>query len=341
MIKKLLVLLISLSLLFTVGCKKDANEVNNNENVSSEVSNEPVNLVVNPLTGSSDCKETAANKRPVAVMINNISVAQKVQTGLGKADIVYETEVEGGITRLLAVFQDITEVDKLGTIRSARYDYIDLAMGHNAVYVHHGSDKTYAAGHLTDADSFEIHENNGGFRISNGLSLEHTLYTTGENLWASISKKFSDVSNSKSEPWQSFSAEELQLSEAANTVTVKFSGAQKTVFKYDTESGKYVRYTGTTERKDYETGESMYFKNVFVLNTSIGDLPDKYHKNIELEGGDGYYFVNGTYTPIKWTKGASENPIKLTNLDGSELKVNVGNSWVCISDKNRAKPVIE
>ena len=80
-------------------------------------------------------------------MINNISVAQSVQTGLSKADIVYETEVEGGITRLLAVFQDITAAEKIGTIRSARYPYVDLAMGHNAIYVHCGQDGTYCEPH--------------------------------------------------------------------------------------------------------------------------------------------------------------------------------------------------
>lgn len=73
-------------------------------------------------------------------MINNISTAQPVQTGLNKADIIYETEVEGGITRLMAVFQDITTAEKIGTIRSARYPYVDLAMGHNAIFIHCGQD---------------------------------------------------------------------------------------------------------------------------------------------------------------------------------------------------------
>ena len=58
---------------------------------------------VNPLTGLKNLPKEKANARPVAVMINNISVAQRVQTGLNAADIIYETEVEGGITRLMAV----------------------------------------------------------------------------------------------------------------------------------------------------------------------------------------------------------------------------------------------
>ena len=146
MIKKFLAAFLSLALLCMAGC-------GGSENTNSPVDNtpkpepkpEPI-VFVNPLTGVENIEDEAITyRRPVAVMINNISVAQKVQTGLTQADIVYETEVEGGITRLMAVFQDITKVEQFGTVRSARYPYVDLAMGHNAIYVHHGQDNTYCA----------------------------------------------------------------------------------------------------------------------------------------------------------------------------------------------------
>ena len=71
-------------------------------------------------------------------------------------------------------------------------------------------------------------------------------------------------------------------------------------------------------------------KNVFILFTTIRNYSDNYHRQVMLESGDGYYCVNGTYTAIKWNKGAAKNGFKFTKADGSELTVNPGNSWVSI-----------
>ena len=117
-------------------------------------------------------------------------------------------------------------------------------------------------------------------------------------------------------------------------LTIPFSNSSITGFKYDSATGKYERNFKGTVNKDYVTGETTQVKNVFVLLTSIGNYADGYHKNISLQGGDGYYFANGTYTPIKWQKGAAKNAIKFTNTDGTTLTVNQGNSWVCITNKS-------
>lgn len=348
MSKKLLCVFICLLAVLTVGCSKkpESLSVDREEDppVSSDVSSvvEPV-FALNPLTGVTDLDPEMEGKRPVAVTINNISVAQPVQTGIGNADVVYETEVEGGITRLVAVFQDTTKIDKIGTVRSARYAFIDLAMGHNAIYVHHGQDGTYAQPHLKDVARFVVSENAGGARIKNGLAREHTLYAYGDNLWSAIKNAGIKTENTKNGTWQTFADEEtvITLANTATSVTVPFSGSYKTAFKYDAATGKYIRYFNSTERKDYVTGQSEYFKNVFVLMTYISNYSDGYHRNVSLSSGDGYYFVNGTYTPIKWSKGAASNGFKFTNADGTPLTVNAGNSWVCIANKSTSQPAIQ
>lgn len=343
MSKKIIALLLCMSLCLLVACSK------NTERLSVDAGDEP-NLsdvlpvtYKNPLTGISGMAGDKADDRPIAIMINNISTAQRVQAGLSKADIVYETEVEGGITRLLALYQDVTAAEKIGTIRSARYAYVDLAMGHNAIYLHHGQDDRYCGPHLKDVDDINIAENNYAKRIKNGLSSEHTLYTEGEILWDGLKADKVNTERDSSASWVDFADEEesLTFSTAANTVTVPFSASYKTVMKYDAASGKYTRYFGSTERKDYFTGDSTTVKNVFVLLTSIGSYSDGYHKNIALTSGNGYYCVNGTYTPIKWSKGAARNGFTFTNPDGSKLSVNAGNSWVCIADAGRSAPIFE
>lgn len=337
MTKKILAALLGLALLFMAGC-------GGAENTNSPVDNtpkpepkpEPV-VFVNPLTGIENIEdEEITYRRPVAVMINNISVAQKVQTGLTQADIVYETEVEGGITRLMAVFQDITKVEQFGTVRSARYPYVDLAMGHNALYVHHGQDNTYCAPHLKDTQAFTIAANNAGARIKNGLATEHTLYGYGPKLWEWFQTKTKfDLDLDTVKTWQNFtkSDESLTFDGVATNISVPFSNSYKTVFKYDEVNKNYVRYFKDTQRLDYLTAAPESFKNVFVLITDITNYPDGYHRQVALESGEGWYCVNGTYMPILWSKGAASDSFKFTDVNGNTIKVNQGNSWVCIAKK--------
>lgn len=336
MTKKLFAALLSLALLCAAGC--GGNDTNSQVDTPSMPEPEPEPIIyVNPLTGIQNIEEEEViYRRPVAIMINNISVAQKVQTGLTQADIVYETEVEGGITRLMAVFQDITKVEQFGTVRSARYPYVDLAMGHNAIYVHHGQDNTYCKPHLKDTQAFTIDSNNAGARIKNGLASEHTLYGYGPQLWDWFKTKTKfDLDLDRAVPWQTFASadESLTLEGVATNVSIPFSASYNSVFKYDEVNQKYVRYFKNTERLDYLTSAPEYFKNVFVLITDITNYPDGYHRKVALESGEGWYCVNGSYMPILWSKGAASDSFKFTDLEGNTLKVNQGNSWVCIAKK--------
>ena len=339
MLKRGLILLMSLCMVIGVaGCKKNPGNLSVESGADSSLSiiEEPEEFALNPLTGIKDLDIGKEKNRPVAVMVNNISVAQPVQTGIGKADIVYETAVEGGITRLMAVYQDISKVKKIGTVRSARYAYIDLAMGHNALYVHHGQDRYHAMSHLNDVGHFVVGSGQGGGRESNGLSTEHTLYAYGKELWSKIKASGLETKNKSTDNWVKFADEdtEIELEAPATDISVTFSGSYKTGFKYDSESKKYIRYSNGVLRKDYVTGESESFKNIFVLKTSIYKYPNctdgKNHKYVDLSSGKGYYIVNGTSTEIKWSKGSSSNPLKFTDLEGNEITVNPGNTWVCL-----------
>lgn len=345
--KKILTAALCLSLFFVAGCntEKDTSSIPNtsipvsSDDVSSEEIIEP-EFAINPLTGTEDLDPAFANKRPVAIMINNISVAQSVQCGLSNADIIYETEVEQGITRLMAVFQNVSAVNQIGTIRSARYAYIDLAMGHNAIYCHHGQDPAYAKPHLKHTTAFEIHENNAGKRLSNGKAKEHTLYTYGNKLWSVLSSSVK-VENKNSGTWQNFVSQEEVVNVAggvANNVTIPFSRPQKTTFTYDVNTGKYLRYSNGVALADYSTGAKVNVKNIFVLLTSITNYSDGYHRNVNLSSGKGYYVTNGAYTEINWSKGNASSPIKFTNLDGTPLEVNAGKSYVAFMNKNTGSP---
>ena len=90
---------------------------------------EPEN--VNLLTGVADLSEEAVGKRPVAVMINNIEAALP-QYGISEADLLFELPVEGGVTRLMALYGDYTAVPQVCSVRSCRYYFPILAAGYDA-----------------------------------------------------------------------------------------------------------------------------------------------------------------------------------------------------------------
>ena len=338
MIKKIFALILVISMLFCVGCNKDADmgSTNTDEDVA------PVEtLSVNSLTGLKDIPEDKLNARPVAVMVNNINVAKDIQAGLPAADIVYETEVEGGITRLMAVYKNIDAVNQIGSIRSARYVYVDLALGHDAIFVHCGSDPTYCRPRLKTMDDLDIYDGSYGKKIENGKSGDHKLYTFSDQLKKGFDKKgFRQVEKS-SNTWANFVGEDEKVTLTggdATEVTVPFSSSHKAEFKYNAEKGKYQRYISGKLQKDYATGETVDVENIFVLLTTIKDYPDGKHREVALTGGDGYYFSDGKLTFIKWQKGSANNGFKFTDTEGNELKVNAGNSWVCIADKNKSNP---
>lgn len=343
MFKKILAAGFAALMIFAVGC--DQNVVYDNlsdyESQSPVVENTP-DLSVNPLTGVAEFEDTAkAKQRPIAVMVNNLdNSVRKVQTGLSKADIVYETEVEGGLTRLMAVYQDISGLDKIGTVRSARYPYIDLALGHNAVYVHFGYN-IYCKGHLTDVDDIDFKDNSkGSKRISNGLATEHTAYAFAEELNDRISKEF-DMTVKSVKPWANFTNTALTLDGgAATSVSIPYP-ASTTNFTYDAGSGLYTRLLGSTVQTDYFTEEKTQVKNIFILLTNMSYYADGKTRKVEFNSGDGYYITNGTVQFIKWSKGSATNGFKFTDTEGKEIEVSAGKSWVCIASKNTCNPTFE
>lgn len=125
-----------------------------------------------------------AKNRPVAVMTENTHVTLP-QYGIGNADIIYECPVEGGITRLMTIYQDYASLKKVGNVRSCRLYYVYFAKEFEAVYFHAGESK-YALDVLNSSfiDNVDGITGKGGafYYRDNSRRAPHNLYTTGENL---------------------------------------------------------------------------------------------------------------------------------------------------------------
>lgn len=293
---------------------------------------------VNPLTGLPVSEDISRN-RPYAVMMNNIKTAVP-QEGIASADIIYETLAEGGITRMVAVFQDISVVDKLGSIRSARPYFIDLAQAHDAIYIHAGgSSDAYTqlkARNITNIDGV----NGSGetfyrdsWRKSN-MGLEHSLMLDTTLLPAYVEKNSLRTTHSDGyECNMVFSDEAMTDGESGENVVVTFSSSKTTSMAYDAENGLYTLSQYGTTMTDSSDGSAVRVKNVIVLYASISKIPkdDAGRLQMTLTGtGNGYFIRDGKYIEITWSKDSYDSQFKYTAKDGSQVEFGRGSTYIAI-----------
>jgi hypothetical protein len=301
----------------------------------------------NPLTGEGTMVDYSGT-RPVAVMLNTIKQSLP-QSGNSKADILIEIAEEGGITRILGIYQDLSGVGTLGAVRSTREYFYSWAQGFDAILVHAGGDSWVLNQIQSDGNNTidSITRNRGAFwRDQNRLtylSLEHTLFTSSDNLTNWLANSTVPTTHTKDNYTKLNFTDELPedfMTEPAKNVKVTFSGYKSTSFKYNETTGKYDVFFWDTEPYMDEASQSQVeVTNVIVLpvpNWGDYDVWGKLRQKYNLSGGVGYYVSGGEYTQINWTKGdynqLSEygNPFNMTTLDGEPVSMAAGNTYICV-----------
>ncbi len=281
-----------------------------------------------------------SKSRPVAVMINNLAAARPYHSGLQDAYLVYEIIVEGGITRLMAVYKD-ANVDKIGSIRSARHYFLDYALENDAIFVHWGfSDQASNDIKTLSIDNIDgLYYGNTYFWRDDALnvSLEHKAFTNTEKINEAINK-FGYRNTTKKDPLISYSVDEIDMASMegatlANNVSIKYSSSVTTSYEYDAESKTYKRSVNGQPHTDYITKEQYTAKNIItyqVNNTTIsGDT--KGRQNIDNIGsGEGYFISNGYAVPITWEKKSRSNKTIYKYKNGAEININDGNTYIQI-----------
>lgn len=294
----------------------------------------------NPLTGL-PMEPEYENLRPIAIMLNNLKAAQP-QLGISRADIVYEVPAEGGITRMLCLYQTVEDVDILGSVRSARPYYIELALGHDAIFVHAGgSQEAYSDLYswkvdrmdgVRGGDDAQIFWRDADRRKNNGY--EHSLITSGEKILEYLAK--GKITTEHGGDWQ---YDQLFIEdgtpeegEAAEHIQVRFSNYKTGTFDYDAASGRYLVGQYGEAHVDGSTGDQVSAVNVLVLKTSMVVLDEEGRLRVKTTGeGEGLYFCGGKAIPIRWSREDRNSPFVYTLEDGlTPLSLGKGNSYVCV-----------
>lgn len=311
-----------------------------------EVAEEPEPYIpsgTNPLTGL-PMEPEYENLRPVAVMLNNLRAAQP-QLGPSLADIIYEVPAEGGITRMMALYQTLEGegVGNLGSIRSSRPYYIELALGHDALYVHAGgSPEAYSDIAAWGVDNMDGVNGGSDAKIfwrdaerRKTMGYEHSLLTSGENILEYLAQgRFSTEHRSNYTYGQKFVEDGTPLNGSpAQHVRVKFSQYKTGTFDYDAQSRKYLVGQYGADYVDGNTEEQVTVTNLLVLETNISVIAGDSYGRMKVKttgAGDGWYCCGGKSIPIRWSRANKNSPFAYATQGGTPLNLERGNSYVCI-----------
>ncbi len=304
-------------------------------------------LNYNELTG--EWSKEYKPHRPIAVMINNLKEALP-SSCTKQADIIYECMVEGGITRIMPLFSEYSDLEKVGSVRSARHYYINIANEYDAIYVHYGQSKPAKK----MLEKKKIDNINGmtydpGFYRDNARVAPHNAYTTGERILQGIKDLgYSDQYKDSHKKVLSFNEEDTDIEDgiaAEGTVHVNFSSYSQPYFVYNAEKKLYDRYEYNAPQIDNMADENdnvLTFKNIIVMQSSYECINPKndLQELTQVGEGNGYYITNGKAIKIKWSKSSKKSKTKYTKEDGSELLLNPGKTWISIIGNSEQAGVV-
>lgn len=294
--------------------------------------------------------EKIANRRPYAMMINNIEYAARFQSGVSQASILYEAKVEGGITRLMAIFEKFN-AKKIGSARSARHYYVSVASEYDAIFVHFGHTK-FALSKIDKlgVDNISGLSGVGGsvFYRDNSIAAPHNAFTSkaGLDKGRKILKYRKNYKDDFEGHYKFYSEDtDLQSDKIANKVTIKFSGYTSPYFIYNEKDKMYYRYQYGSKHVDASNGKQLKFKNLIIQYVDdepiVPGHPKDYRTiNFENATGKGKYITNGKAIDITWKKNEKKGFMKYYGPDGEELVINPGKTYVALFPDEGSKLTI-
>ena len=272
----------------------------------------------------------------LVVKIDDTSPAHP-QAGLEDADVVYIEQVEGGLTRLAAVFSSkIPAV--VGPVRSARISDIEILQQYGRVaFAYSGAQAKFlpviAAANLENLgaqhQSREIYANDPARVAPTAMMLQ------AQKLMAKVSAEKLSVDISKSVGWNFGGAPDtgtaissVKVSWPANSYDVTWSGSQKRWL---------LSQRGVADLS--ATGLQLGPTTFVIQLVSI--TPSEYHDKVggvtpfsaTVGSGKGYVLRDGVSIAANWNRATGDQGTIWTDLSGAEINFAPGQVWIALTDK--------
>ncbi|HBI33968.1 MAG TPA: hypothetical protein DEA43_03870 [Candidatus Moranbacteria bacterium] len=308
---------------------------------------------VSPITGLA-CDNW--NKRSFAVM-QPADVAARPLAGLSQADMVVEmVAVYGSITRLMGVYGCNTP-EEVGSLRSARHDFVHLAKSLDSIYVHWGrADIEEFKNVLNSGIIDDMNCNNdagksagqycfrkeaeGNMRgVDTGYAKFTSLLEGAKTFGYSTENKFLGY------PHQTEAA--LDQRPNGGNLRVAYAKPFDVEYDYDKTSNSYFRTWGGVADTDRNNKQKIAPKNVVVMIADAAPIKvGEQYANIQIgdpwfdqnDSGSAFFYMNGQQYKGAWKKDKNKIDSKLFFFDetGQEIKFVPGQIWIDIIDPGQA-----
>lgn len=295
---------------------------------SGETSKEPSSIA------GLNCE--TAQRRPMAVMMASDPEARPL-SGIGAADLVIEMPVTpNSVTRFMAIYQCQTPKE-IGSIRSAREDFIPLAAGFDAIYAHWGGEHGALAEldrHVIDNinalqfDGTIFYRKSGIKPPHNGFSNLDLLFQQAKAFYYSLTKDFSGYPHTDTAPAKN-------ISNVATVVTLDYLSPYNVSWTYDQKTNLYSRSRGGASEIDKNTNQQVTASVIAMMDTTSHILTqgDQYIVVKTTGEGSAEIYQNGIKITGTWKKDPAKLDSKLYfyNSSGDEIKFAPGQIWIEIN----------
>ncbi|MBD5520091.1 MAG: DUF3048 domain-containing protein [Lachnospiraceae bacterium] len=304
------------------------------------------------LTGEWTDKDVAT-RRPIAVMIPNNKPAMP-QYGLSQAGIIYEAPVEGRITRLMAVFENFDDLERIGPVRSSRDYFVYVATGYEAIYCNWGLARPYVEELINRPNVYNVSAAVEGihnpadeayYRVSRpGYATEFTGYLKISGLLKAVDRLGYDWEyDADYVPPFLFAADDVVADYKDNDdATLIYPGGKSggnsggygsyhPYFEYNEDDHLYYRYQDGSKQIDEYNGDQLTVSNVIFqyCHGEVRDAKDYLAFGVHGEG-DAIVFTNGKVIKGTWSRYDGDfTPAKFFDENGDEIIFNQGKTWVC------------
>ncbi|GJM39337.1 MAG: hypothetical protein DHS20C19_27040 [Acidimicrobiales bacterium] len=283
-----------------------------------------------PLTGLPLDDPSVAARPAIVVKIDNTSKGRP-QEALAQADLVYEEMIEGGFTRLAAVYH--THAPLLGPIRSGRTtDIAILGSLNSPVFAWSGANLVHAAllrrqdmidlGAQSRSEYFRAADRPGTYDLMIEAETLHEI-AAGRDGAAPPLPHFEYRNAEVGLP---------ETAEPATSVTVSFPSVTAR-WDWDPTLEGWARTQGGTDHVDAQ-GERVVAANVVVAEVrdvatgSVDTAGSTVFEQQFLGSGRGWVFTDGHLVEVTWTKPSIRSVATWTTADGIPVALTPGTTWI-------------
>ncbi|NLG97857.1 MAG: DUF3048 domain-containing protein [Chloroflexi bacterium] len=300
---------------------------------------------VNPLTGLPVEDPSRLERRPVMVKVSNFPRTGRPHAGLSFADMVFEYYIGYGLNRFLAIYysQDSSQV---GPVRSGRLVDAQLGEMYQGLLFYANADPQVDEKLLAELGPRALAERDipspPKYRIGEVLD-ETTLFVNTAELTDYVNSR-QEVSNTRRDlRGMIFSDIIHPVNEPAVNLGVQFWTTTRGEWKYDPQTGKYLRWIEEIEGEndikmiplvDRLTNEQLAFSNVIILFTTYIEYAPTLHDILLYNNPDGkraIFFRDGVMTEGTWKTTDNGRPIQFFNSWGLPMHLKPGNTWIVLT----------